>query len=103
MFGQLFALFELGAFRNAFWIRGALVWVLIRLALAFHHFLNPASASLDPEPLAEVGIVGAVCLVVFLDARRRSEDVLLANLGIDSWAIGMMAFPVVLLLEILVP
>ena len=103
MAGQLITLLELRAFRNAYLLRSALVWVLIRLTLAFQHVMTPASESLDPEPLTEMGIIGVVGLVVLLDARRRSEDLLLGNLGIPTRAIALMAFLVALLLELVVP
>ena len=105
MFGQVVTLFELRAFRNAYLVRGVLVWVFIRIALAFNGAINPAAGTqaLDPAPLAEIGTIAVVALVVRWDARRRAEDILLGNLGIPAWTIALMATPAALMLELLVP
>jgi hypothetical protein len=57
----------------------------------------------DPVVATEVALLAALALAVFLDARRRSEDLFLGNLGIPAWTVGALALPAALLLEWLVP
>ncbi|MEJ2538962.1 MAG: hypothetical protein P8188_03070 [Gemmatimonadota bacterium] len=57
----------------------------------------------DPTAAAEFLIVGVVGVAVLLDARRRSEDLFLGNLGIRSTAIAFWAVPLALIAELLVP
>src|SRR4051812_1729399 len=61
----LILLFRIPAFRNAYLIRGLIVWGGLRLALAWGSVTNP-NAALEMLVLATVG------LAVLLDARRRS-------------------------------
>ena len=58
---------------------------------------------LDPGMVAEIALLGVVGLAVWVDARRRAEDVFLGNLGIPGWAIATLAIPVALLAELVVP
>jgi hypothetical protein len=76
---------------------------LVRLALSFYELLNSGSATFDLVPLAEAWLIGVVAVSVLLDARRRSEDVLLGNLGVPAWMIAVMGCPLAVLLEVLVP
>lgn len=89
-------LFQLPAFRNAYLLRGTLVWVGLRIAAAFGQLSNPGI-------VGELTMLGLVSLAVFLDARRRSEDLFLGNLGVPGWAIALTALPGAIVLEILVP
>jgi hypothetical protein len=89
-------LMRISPFRNAYLIRGALTWVALRLAAAFVEIY-------DPVILQEVFLLGLVALAVALDARRRGEDLFLANLGVPLRAIALSALPVALVLELLVP
>jgi hypothetical protein len=89
-------LLSLPPLRNAFLLRAILVWVAVRVALAF-------GGAGDPELGTELLVVFLVPGIVLLDARRRAEDILLGNLGIPSWAIAQVALPLVALLEALVP
>lgn len=93
---SLLLLATLPPFRNAYLLRGLVVWMAVRLALAFGDV---------PEVAGPVGVVlaGVVGVAVWLDARRRSEDLFLGNLGIPGWSIGVMATPLVLLAEMIVP
>ncbi len=90
------ALMRLPAFRNAYLVRGAMVWVALRMGAAFVRISDP---NLAQELLICVGVM----LAVQLDARRRHEDAFLANLGISPWAIAAWSAPVAIVLEILVP
>lgn len=93
---SLLALARLRPFRNAYLRRGVVVWLVTRLALAWVRIP-------DPGVPVEIALLGVVALVVWLDARRRSEDLFLANLGIPGWAIALFAVPLATLAELLVP
>lgn len=89
-------LFRLRRFRNAYLIRGALVWCGVRL--------GAAAMELTPLNVLEAGfILSVVGAAVFLDARRRNEDVFLGNLGIPPGAIVGWALALAVVLEALVP
>lgn len=88
----LLRLLRLPAVRNALLLRGFLVWVGIRVAALWVRIA-------DPNFLQSAWILGAVALIVFLDARRREEDVFLANLGVPGGAIAIAGLPIPLLLE----
>jgi len=53
--------------------------------------------------VAEIALLGVVGFAVWVDARRRAEDVFLGNLGVPAWAIATLAIPVALLAELVVP
>lgn len=89
-------LMRIGPFRNAYLIRGALTWLALRLAAAFLEIYDPAI-------LQEMFLLAIVALAVALDARRRGEDLFLANLGVPIRAIALSALPFAFLLELLVP
>lgn len=89
-------LFHLRAFRNAYVIRGGLVWIAVRLAAAFAEISTPSV-------LEEIFILAVVGVVVVIDARRRGEDLFLGNLGIPVIAIFGYALPLALLFEVVVP
>ena len=93
---QIMALGRLRPFRNAYLGRGVAVWVFVRLALAWGKAPNPGV----PTEIALLGVVG---LAVWADARRRSEDLFLGNLGIPSWTIVVLAIPLAFILELVVP
>jgi hypothetical protein len=87
---------QLGTFRNAYLFRGLAVWVGLRLAAAFVGIPQPDLAQ-------KFLILGVVGLAVWLDARRRDEDLFLANLGVPGFAIVATALIVPLLLEGILP
>lgn len=89
-------LWRQGAFRNAFLVRGAAAWVGVRLTLAF------AGVS-DPNLVGEALVLLLVGVAVAWDARRRNEDLFLANLGVAAWAIAVVGVLGALPLEALVP
>lgn len=95
-FRQLILLARLTPFRNAYLRRGVAVWALARLALGWARVPNPGMPT-------EIALLGIVALTVWVDARRRSEDVFLGNLGIPAWTIGAMALPAAVLAELLLP
>ena len=72
------------------------MWAGVRVALAWNGVFNPGVS-------AELALLAVVGLAVWVDALRRSEDLFLGNLGIPSWAIAVLALPVALLAELLVP
>jgi hypothetical protein len=82
--------------RNALVLRGAGVWVFTRLAAGFLRIG-------DPNAVQEIFILGVVAAAVVLDARRRREDLFLANLGVGLPAMVAWALPLALILELLVP
>jgi hypothetical protein len=85
-------LIRLSRFRNAYLFRGFAVWGGLRLFLAFLELPHPGTL----ERIVTVSLAG---IAVFLDARRRDEDVFLGNLGISGVAIAFMAIPVPVALE----
>ena len=89
-------LWRLGGFRTALLLRGAAAWTIVRMALAFGKVG-------DPSLLMEVGIVALAGWLVVLDARRRDEDLFLANLGVSRWPIAVVGALGALPLELLVP
>lgn len=90
-------LFSLASFRNVYLLRGLMVWIGLRVAMA----VGPGP--LNPPPSVEGLAVCLVAVVVLLDARRRAEDLFLGNLGISAWAIALHGVPLALLAELLVP
>ena len=92
----MFDLLRLAPFRNAFLIRGAAVWVGVR-------FLAAWAGVGDPNVLQEGFIVLLVGGLVWFDARRRNEDLFLANLGVPAWAVAVVGAVGAVPLEVLVP
>lgn len=89
-------LWRLPAFRNAYAVRGLVVWAGIRVAAAFTGMGRPNVA-------AAALILMGVAAAVLLDARRRDEDLFLANLGISAWAVAVWSLPLAVVAEALVP
>jgi hypothetical protein len=89
-------LWSLGRLRNVYWIRGAAVWVGVRLMAGWVQIGNPGV-------LQELWFLGVVGAAVYWDARRRSEDIMLANLGVPGWAIAVTGAAGALPLELFVP
>lgn len=83
-------------FRNAFVFRGLVVWTGLRLAF----LVTPMG---PPTPIVTVLLIGIVGLAVWLDARRRGESRFLANLGISSLAVPLLAAALPALLEVFIP
>lgn len=94
--GRKVTLLQLRPFRNAYVLRSVLIWVGLRVALAFGEVADPGLGT-------ELALLALVVGTVLLDARRRGEDLFLGNLGIPAWSIGLAALPVAALLELLVP
>ncbi len=81
-------------FRRAYLLRGFAVWVLMRMGYAF---LGGGTLG-----LIQVAFVAAMTSgVVVIDARRRNEDLFLANLGVSRWAIALLATAIPLGLEVI--
>lgn len=72
------------AFLSGILVRGVLVWFGVRGFLLFLGFLVPS-------PSAAVGIVVLTAWLGAYDARRSSETILLANLGIAEWKLALVA------------
>lgn len=88
-------LFLLGPFRNAYLFRGAVVWSGVRVA-----FLVFEVVALGV--LLKLGVLATVGAAVYLDARRRDEDLFLGNVGVSGVWIAVAALPVPVLLELFV-
>lgn len=91
-----FTIVRLPVFCRALVFRGAVFWVGVRLAAAF-------AGIVDPNPAQEVLIVGVVAWIAVWDARRRGEDLFLANLGVPASGIALAAAFGAACLEVLVP
>jgi hypothetical protein len=89
-------LLRIPAFRNAYSMRGLLVWIAARLALG-------AGGVANPNPVEEALLLAVVAATVLLDARRRGEDLFLGNLGVSTGMIALFALPLATLVELLVP
>ncbi len=87
---------KLAPFRNAVLIRGAVVWVGVRIFAG-------AGGVADANVLQEAFILLVVGGLVLGDARRRNEDLFLANLGIPRWPVGVLGALGALPLELLAP
>ncbi len=87
--------FALGPFRNAYLFRGTMVWIGIRFAFF-------AFEAVALGVVLKVGILATVGLTVYLDAKRRDEDLFLGNLGISGGWIAVAALPIPVLFEFLV-
>ncbi|MEK9501994.1 hypothetical protein WI372_13455 [Gemmatimonadota bacterium DH-20] len=83
-------------FRNAFLRRGLLVWMILRVAAG-------GSGIADPHLLVEGWFVAIAAVAVTLDARRRNEDLFLANLGVPGWTISVLGGLAALVAEMVVP
>jgi hypothetical protein len=88
-------LLRMPAFRNAYAVRGLLVWIAVRLLLA--------RGLANPNVVGEAAVLAVVAATVLLDARRRNEDLFLGNLGVSTGAIAVFALPLATLVELLVP
>ncbi len=82
-------------FRNAYIVRGIAVWAGFRLVALFFQIPHP-------NPVEKALILAVTGAAVFLDARRRGEDLFLGNLGIPGRAIVACALAIPLVLELLV-
>ena len=65
-------------------MRGFLIWFGVRGGLLFVRMLVPSVS-------AAVGIVAVTAWIGVLEARRSSETILLANLGIAEWQLALVA------------
>lgn len=86
----LATLLRLPAFRRALAIRGLAVWILLRVvhvSVVRSTFGREASGGAELYLVEELVLLGLVGLAVHLDARRRGEDLFLANLGIPAAAV----------------
>lgn len=79
-------------FRRTYLLRGLIVWFAIR---AGYTLLGPSSFSLLQVGFVVLAAVGAV----LIDARRRNEDLFLANLGVARTTIGLAAATLPVLFE----
>lgn len=87
-------LLALGRFRTVILGRGLAVWIAIRLAAAF---LEAGRLNV----LQSVFVVAVAGTAVTLDARRRNEDLFLANLGISPQAVFVLSTVAPVLGEVL--
>lgn len=88
-------LLVMGPFRNAYLFRGAAMWVGIRGAFLVFRIVTIGL-------LVKLGVLVVIGLVVYVDARRRDEDLFLGNLGVSRYWIAAAALPIPAVLEFLV-
>ena len=89
-------IFALAPFRNAYLFRGTAVWACLRFVFHWAEVVEVA-------PVVQGGLLLTVAVAVYLDARRRGEDIFLGNLGVRGVWIGVAALPIPLLLEFVIP
>ncbi|MEX2526737.1 MAG: hypothetical protein WEA09_03800 [Gemmatimonadota bacterium] len=89
-------LLRLAPIRNALVLRAMVAWAGIRF---FALWLGIT----QPNPIEKFWIVAVVGAVIYLDARRRQEHLLLGNLGISRPAVLCVALAFPGLMEVLLP
>lgn len=80
-------------FLRAILVRSTILWVGIRFAMVWFDVVRFT-------PLAVVVLLGAVIAAVLVDAHKRNEALLLADLGYSRWPVAVAAGAWVLLLEL---
>lgn len=89
-------------------LRGVGLWVAVRLLVALGMLMaaaglasagSPLRDAVRPGPLDGAMAVAAVALLAWLDARRRGETVLLANLAVSPAAGAGLALAAAIPLE----
>lgn len=84
-------------------LQAAAIWTVGHLLM--FAAMAGGNATLDPLELLRPTVRGALALAGLVTAatlvglRRRNEDLLLANLGIAGWQVGIAVAQLVLLLE----
>ena len=96
MIRHLIQLWTARPFRNAYLLRGVLAWWVLRFAAAY---AGIGMGQLLPA-LFMVSMSGAI---VWIDARRRNEDLFLGNLGIPTSAIWILGLAPAVVLEGSIP
>lgn len=87
--------FLLAPFRNAYILRGLVVWGGLRFAFLVFEIVTLGA-------LVKLGILAVVGTTVYLDARRRGEDMFLGNLGVAGVWIAAVSIPIPALLEFVI-
>lgn len=106
MWRPFLVLLGLPAFRFALAIRGLAVWAILRLVhlrSVRTSFFDGTADVTDLSLVEELALLAITGLAVYLDARRRREDLFLGNLGIPAAAFVAVALVLPLILEILLP
>lgn len=94
-------IFLLAPFRNAYLLRGLVLWAGLRATLALIGL--GVFGGVETAPITRVGILAVVGAAVYLDARRRNEPLFLENLGVSRFWIALAGLPVPVLLETILP
>jgi hypothetical protein len=87
-------------FASAIVARGVLLWAVLRLVVWFLSAVTGGGTSLSGGAVLLLVLVAAVA--AFLDTQRRNEVLFLANLGVGSIPIALLAGGPALLLELLI-
>ena len=93
-------------FVRAFLWRTFVIWSVIKLVVtvgqqAIPEPGVPLSEALQLAPVAMFAVIGVVCALILIDARRRSELLFLGNMGVARLTIGALAATPVLIAETL--
>ena len=92
-------------FVRAFLWRTFVIWTVLKLVVtAGARGTEPGLPLLDALQLTSVGMlamIGVVCAVILIDARRRNELLFLGNMGVARFTIGVLAATPVLIAETL--
>ena len=93
-------------FVRAFLWRTFVIWTVIKLFVtggqqALPGPQVPLSDALQLTPVGMFAVIGVVCAVILIDARRRNELLFLGNMGVARFTIGALAATPVLIAETL--
>ena len=92
-------------FVRAFLWRTFVIWAVLKLvvtagARGIERGL-PLPEALQLTPVGMLAMIGVVCAVILIDARRRNELLFLGNMGVARFTIGALAAAPVLIAETL--
>ena len=93
-------------FVRAFLWRTFVIWSVMKLVVtagqqAIPEPEVPLSEALQLTPVGMLAMIGVVCAVILIDARRRNELLFLGNMGVARLTIGALAAGPIFVAELL--
>jgi len=92
-------------FVRAFLLRTFVIWSVLKLVVTAGARSTepglPLPDALQPTSVGMLAMIGVVCAVILIDARRRNELLFLGNMGVARFTIGALAATPVLIAETL--